>query len=82
MASITIRNLDERTKSRLRIRAAYHRRSMEEEARNILHAALAEETSTPVNLAKSIRRRFKTFGGIELELPTREPMREPPDLGQ
>jgi plasmid stability protein len=55
---------------------------MEEEARNILRAALAEETSTPVNLAEAIRRRFEPFGGVELELPARAPMREPPGLGQ
>ena len=66
----------------LRIRAAHHRRSMEEEARNILRAALAEEASIPVNLAEAVRSRFEPLGGIELELPTREPMREPPELGQ
>lgn len=82
MASITIRNLDEQTKSNLRMRAAHHKRSMEEEARNILRAALVEEASTPVNLAEAIRRRFEPFGGIELELPTRAPMREPSELGQ
>jgi plasmid stability protein len=32
MASITIRNLDDRVKTRLRMRAAEHGRSMEEEA--------------------------------------------------
>ena len=36
MASITIRNLDEEVKSRLRVRVAEHHRSMEEEARLIL----------------------------------------------
>jgi antitoxin FitA len=36
MASITIRNLEELLKARLRIRAATHGRSMEEEARDIL----------------------------------------------
>ena len=39
MASITIRNLDESVKARLRIRAAQHGRSMEEEARHILRDA-------------------------------------------
>jgi plasmid stability protein len=82
VASITIRNLDEKTKSMLRIRAAHHNRSMEEEARNILRAALAEEALTPVNLAEAIRSRFESLGGVELELPLREPMREPPELGQ
>ena len=41
MASITIRNLDESLKDALRRRAAGNRRSMEEEARQILkHAVL------------------------------------------
>lgn len=79
MASITIRNLDEQTKSRLRVRAAMHDRSMEEEARNILRAALAEDP-TPTDLADALRKRFGPLGGVELELPSREPIREPPDF--
>lgn len=78
MASITIRNLDERTKARLRVRAAHHRRSMEEEARKIIRAALSEQPATSRNLAEAIRRRFRPLGGIDLRLPAREPMREPP----
>lgn len=42
MASITIRNLDDDIKLRLRIRAAKHGRSMEEEARAILRRAMDE----------------------------------------
>jgi len=79
MASITIRNLDEKTKSQLRIRAAHNNRSMEEEARNILRASLARKAPTPRNLAEAIRRRFEPLGGVELQLPPREPMREPPE---
>ena len=45
MASITIRKLDDAVKSRLRIRAARHGRSMEEEAREILKVAVVEEGS-------------------------------------
>ena len=82
MASITIRNLDEQTKSKLRIRAAHNKRSMEEEARNILRAAVAEPESTPLNLAEAIRKRFEPLGGVELQLPPREPMRDPPQPGQ
>ena len=82
MASITIRNLDEQTKARLRVRAAHRQRSMEDEARNILRAALAEEVTAPRNLAETIRRRFKPLGGIDLRLPVREPMREPPKPGK
>jgi plasmid stability protein/predicted nucleic acid-binding protein len=59
VASITIRNLDEQTKARLRLRAAHRKRSMEEEARSILHAAPAGEAATAPNLAEAIRRRFQ-----------------------
>lgn len=82
MASITIRKLDEQTKARLRVRAAHRKRSMEDEARNILRAALAEKTATPRNLAEAVRRRFRPLGGVELRLPVREPMREPPKLAK
>ena len=78
MASITIRNLDDETKERLRVRAAHRRRSMEEEARNILREALAEKTTSPRNLAAAVRNRFAELGGVDLEIPAREPMREPP----
>jgi plasmid stability protein len=80
VASITIRNLDEATKRRLKLRAAHSNRSMEEEARSILRAALAEEVRSPHDLAAAIHRRFAPLGGVELELPRREPMREPPEL--
>lgn len=77
MASITIRNLDNKVKTQLRIRAASHGRSMEEEARMILREAV-ERQDGPTNLAQAIRSRFARFGGVELDLPSREPMREPP----
>jgi antitoxin FitA len=80
MASITIRRLDDSVKARLRIRAAQHGRSMEEEARHLLSAALSEEPKRPLNLVESIRRLVAPFGGVELEIPPREPMREPPDF--
>jgi plasmid stability protein len=78
MASITIRNLDAHTKARLRVRAAHRQRSMEEEARNILRAALAEDDAAPRDLAAAIGARFRPLGGLALALPAREPMREPP----
>ena len=78
MASITIRNLDDETKERLRVRAAHRRQSMENEARNILREALAGETAASQNLAAVIQKRFAPLGGVDLQLPTREPMREPP----
>jgi plasmid stability protein len=78
MATITIRMLDESTKDRLRVRAARHKRSMEDEARNILRAALAAESATPRNLGRTIHDRFKSLCGVDLALPERRPMREPP----
>jgi plasmid stability protein len=78
MASITIRNLDEQTKARLRVRAAHRKRSMEDEVRHILRAALADDATASSDLAQAIRRRFEPLGGVELALPGREPMRDPP----
>lgn len=78
MASLTIRNLDEQTKARLRVRAARHNRSMEEEARVMLRQVLAEPDEPKVSLAESVVRRFSALGGFELPLPEREPMRRPP----
>jgi plasmid stability protein len=80
MAALTIRQLDEKTKRRLRIRAAHHGRSMEEEAREILRSALVTPSAPKKNLAEAIRRRFAGFGGIELALPKRDPMRGAPDF--
>lgn len=82
MASITIRKLDERTKARLRVRAAQHGRSMEEEARTLLRAALRDEVAPGSNLADAIRTRFRRLGGVELRVPAREPIREPPKPGR
>ena len=82
MASLTIRKLDEKTKTRLRVRAAQHGRSMEEEARRLLRAALSDDAAAPGNLADAIRARFRRLGGLELRLPARESMREPPMPGR
>ena len=82
MASITIRNLDEQTKARLRVRAAHHKRSMEEEARIILREAVSASASPRGDLAETIRRRFEPFGGCDIELPVRAAMRAPPMPGR
>jgi plasmid stability protein len=78
VASITIRNLDDSVKSRLRIQAAVHGRSMEDEARDILRSALSREPTQQGNLAATIRARFAPLGGVELPAIPREPMRVPP----
>jgi len=81
MASITIRNLDDSIKSRLRMRAASHGRSMEEEARTILRTVLGQENASGINLVQCIRARFGPLGDVDLPQPEREGMREPPNLG-
>ena len=80
MASITIRNIDETLKRRLRLRAARRNHSMEDEMRDILRAALAREPGTAGNLFDAIRRRVAPLSGVELDLPPRGPMHEPPDF--
>ena len=80
MATMTIRNLDDELKARLRVRAAQHGKSMEEEARTILRDALESEPMSGKELVQRIREMVEPYGGIELELPPREPMREPPDF--
>lgn len=80
MASMTIRDIDDKLKLRLRLQAARHGRSMEEEARDILRTALSFELSRTGGLVEAIRGRVEPFGGVELEIASREPMREPVDL--
>ena len=77
MASITIRNLDDDVKTRLRLRAADNGRSMVEEARLILGEAVGQRPG-PRNLAAAIRALIEPLGGVDLELPPRMPAREPP----
>jgi len=81
MATMTIRNIDDQLKARLRVQAAIHGRSMEDEARDILRAALSVEPARGGALVEAIRARIDPLGGIDLELPARELMREPPELG-
>ena len=57
-ASITIRNLDDGLKRRLCIWAAENGKSMEQEARDILRAALDQAPSTGRDQANAIRARF------------------------
>ena len=78
MASITIRNLDDDVKARLRLQAAGNGRSMEEEARLILRDAVGWDDVPARGLGSAIHEWFKPLGGVELELPPRGPMREPP----
>ena len=80
MASITVRNLDDGLKRQLRVRAAENGRSMEQEARDILRAALGEERVPARKLGTALHELFKPFGDVDLDIPPREPMREVPQF--
>jgi plasmid stability protein len=79
MASLTIRNLADHIKAGLRLRAASHGWSMEEEARQILKQAV-QARATETGLGSLIHRRFAAIGGADLPHPERHPVRPPPDL--
>ena len=82
MNTLTIRNVDDATKDKLRQVAALHGRSMEEEVRTILRNALAQNTPS-AGLGQRIHARFDALGGLELELPARteRPRGVDPDTG-
>ncbi len=76
MAVMTIRNLDEGVRDKLRVRAALHGRSMEAEARAILTAAV--DSPIERSLLEVLEEMKEILGGEELQLPAREPgMRDP-----
>ncbi|WP_255001025.1 FitA-like ribbon-helix-helix domain-containing protein [Cyanobium sp. Alchichica 3B3-8F6] len=86
VATLTIRNLDEVTKAQLRLQAARHGRSMEEEVRTILREVLFRGPSKPSGpsrqgLGQRIHAHFDALGGVELELPDRSSQPQPADLG-
>ena len=76
MASITIRNFDDALKQRLCVRAAEHGRSMEEEAREILREVVSNGAPSR-DLAAAIRKRVSPLGGVDLDIPERQPTHEP-----
>jgi antitoxin FitA len=80
MASITIRRLDDRLKSQLKQRAAQHGRSMEEEARTILREVLDDHR--PRSFMEIATELFGPEHGVDLLIPPRDPMPEPPDFSE
>ncbi len=68
MSTLTIRQLDERTHARLRLRAAKHGRSLEAEVRAILNAAVNVPEH---NFLLSLRDVVADVGGLDLELSPR-----------
>ena len=79
VAAVTVRNLDDQVKERLRMRAAVHGRSMESEIRAILAEAVNGPGDTD-GLFATMLERFASIGGIELDLPERSTPVRAPDL--
>jgi antitoxin FitA len=73
LPTLTIRDVEDDIRSRLRIRAAHHGRSMEAEVREILREALAKGPNDE-KLGTRVRQRFGAIGGVELDLPPRAEM--------
>lgn len=80
MSSITVRNLDESIKTGLRLRAASHGWSMEQEVRDILARAVQGESAPTLSFAQRVNQRFKGLDAGELPVPARQPARTPPTL--
>ena len=81
MAAVSVRDLDESVRERLRVRAARHGQSMEAEIRAILTEAVTPPSGR-TGLAQAILARFGDLGGVELDLPTRSQAPRAADLSE
>ena len=79
MAAMSIRDLDDEVRDRLRVRAAANGRSMEAEARAILTAAVSEPTDQR-GLFVTLIDSFRELGGVDLDLPPRNAPARAADL--
>lgn len=80
MASITVRDVEDETKQRLRLRAARHGNSLEAELRVVLReAASAREkvSRVPRNLYDAVRELVEPHGGFDIPIPPRQPAPRP-----
>jgi antitoxin FitA len=68
MAQLVVRNLENAVKARLQRRAARHRRSVEEEVRDILRNAVKDEGRSTEGLGTRIARRF-AGRGLDFDIP-------------
>ena len=80
VSAVTIRNLDDRVKERLRVRAARHGRSMEAEMRAILTEAVSEP-GEETGLFQALLDKFGKLGGVDLDIPARAAQPRAADLG-
>lgn len=79
MAAITIRNIDDEVKNRLRLQAAQHGCSMEQEVRDILLRAVLPKRNQPA-FAQRIQKHFASLELDALPIPKRQKVRTPPEM--
>ena len=77
MPDLLLRDLDEETKYRIRMKAAENKRSQSAEACATLKAAYAPQVSSSESWIMKLYRACQDDGGFELELPERLPGRTP-----
>ena len=77
MASLTIRDLDDNLKTLLRMQAAHHGCSMEQEVRDILRRAVQPQMDG-AGFAQRIQQRFAWLKADELPIPKRRAARLTP----
>lgn len=80
MSTLTIRNIDTDIKDKLRLAAAAHGRSMEEEVRTILRSVLSQPAPS-MGLGSRLNARFSAIGGVDLPVPERTTAARAADFG-
>ena len=78
MASFSIRKLDDAVYQKLRIRAAKHGISMEEEVRQIITHVVA----VPDDISQVFTKHFGTHNGVDLESPDPKTSHQPMDFDE
>jgi antitoxin FitA len=83
VATLVIRNIEDDLHGRLKASARAHHRSMEEEVRTVLRQSFAAKSVEPAQtLGHAMRALFAPLGGVDLELPSRDPHRAVPDFSE
>ena len=78
--TLTIELVDDSLQTRLRLSAASHGRTIEEEARQILKQVLVDKTSS-TGMGTRIMHRFAAVDGVDLPVVDRSVPRAPPKMG-
>lgn len=78
MANLSVRKLDDKVYEQLRIRAAKHGVSMEEEARQII----CQTVTAPERISDIFRKHFGKENGVNLEIPNNRKPHQPMDFNE